>query len=235
MCNLMMLLVSIKLIAYKGGTQYIELVASNFMNSGKVMSASVTTNSKIDEFSKYKSTKNDIVFLGDSITAGGAWSEYFPSESCRNRGIGGDRTYHILNRLNAIVEGKPEKIFLLVGINDLIGKVADKEIISNYKKIIDDIKSKTPKTKLYIDSILPLNNGLLKETTISGITNNDIKNMNSQIEELCNQLSVQYIDCYNQFLDKQGNLKKELTNGGLHLNQEGYLVLSKYIEKVVAQ
>ena len=240
--NLIVLVIGIKLVAYKGGIKYIALVGENFLKSGKVVSASTTAIAKVDGFSKYTSTENDIIFLGDSITEGGAWNEYFPGISARNRGIGGDRTYHILNRLDQVALGKPKKIFLSVGINDLIGKVKDKEILDNYKQIINVVKLKTPETKLYIESILPINKETTKEilekkgTAVVSITNIDIKSMNAQINELCVRAGVQYINCYDQLLDSQGELKKELTSDGLHLNQDGYLVLSKVIgEYVTAQ
>ena len=220
---------------------YVILVADNFLKSGKVMSGSTSAVTKVEEFNKYISTKNDVIFLGDSITEGGSWNEYFPGISTRNRGIGGNRTYHILNRLDQIVVGKPKKIFLLIGINDLVGKVDNRETLNNYKQIIDTIRLKTPETKLYVESILPINKETTKEiyekkfiTTIS-INNSDIKSMNARIENLCTQTGVQYIECYNHLLDNAGELKNEFTDDGLHLNQDGFLALSEVIEKYVTE
>jgi len=61
----------------------------------------------------------DIIMLGDSITHEGLWQEYFPSRNIRNRGIGGDTTRDIRNRLDAIYPLRPQQLFLPIGGNDL--------------------------------------------------------------------------------------------------------------------
>lgn len=62
---------------------------------------------------------NSIVFLGDSLTFRTEWSELFPEEIVINRGIGRDTTAGVLKRLDHIIEAKPKKIFILIGVNDL--------------------------------------------------------------------------------------------------------------------
>ena len=74
----------------------------------------------IEEFKKQPLDFGDIVFLGNSITAGGKdWSERLNEPNIKNRGIGGDVTEGVLARLDELIYFKPRTVFLLIGINDL--------------------------------------------------------------------------------------------------------------------
>ena len=74
----------------------------------------------IEEFKEKPLNLNDIVFLGNSITAGGNdWSERLNIPNIKNRGIGGDTTDGVIARLDEIIYFKPKAVFLLIGINDL--------------------------------------------------------------------------------------------------------------------
>ena len=69
------------------------------------------------QFEHLEIQAGDVVFLGDSITEGGAWDELFPGVPVRNRGIGGDTTSGVLDRLDQITRGRPAKVFLKIGTN----------------------------------------------------------------------------------------------------------------------
>ena len=79
-------------------------------------------------FEVLPTSKKDIIFLGNSITNGGEWAELLGNPHVKNRGISGDRTDGVLDRLHVITKGKPAKIFLLIGINDLSGGRSIEEI-----------------------------------------------------------------------------------------------------------
>ena len=70
-------------------------------------------------FSKLPITSKDIVFIGNSITNGAEWSELFPEKKVKNRGISGDTPEGVYDRLDPVVKGKPAKIFILIGVNDI--------------------------------------------------------------------------------------------------------------------
>jgi len=74
---------------------------------------------KVGQFRSYPNSKKDIIFLGNSITAGAEWSELLQNQHARNRGISGDITFGVLERLDEVTEGKPAKVFILIGINDI--------------------------------------------------------------------------------------------------------------------
>ena len=81
---------------------------------------------------------NDIVFLGNSLTEGGKWNDYFAGTesklnkkggAIRNRGIIGDTAEGIADRLDEITKGAPKKIFLLCGVNDISHNLTVDEVV----------------------------------------------------------------------------------------------------------
>src|SRR5688572_32636998 len=92
--------------------------------------------SRLGFFKSYPNSKKDIIFLGNSITQGVDWAELLQNKNARNRGISGDITYGVLERLGEITEGKPTKVFILIGINDIQHNFPDTVIVNNYRRII---------------------------------------------------------------------------------------------------
>jgi len=184
-------------------------------------------------FDKLSSSKNTIYFLGDSLTDDCEWNELLSNNNIKNRGINGDSTQGVLNRLNQITLSKPQKIFIMIGINDLLGNIETNIILDNYQKIIKTIRIDSPKTKIYIESILPINFELDK--TKRPITNQDISDFNNKLKDFSDNSNIFYIDLYSKFLDSSNQLDKQYTIDGIHLNGNGYLIwkneVSKYINK----
>src|SRR5688572_18983268 len=87
-------------------------------------------------FKSYPNSKKDLIFLGNSITQGVDWAELLQNKNARNRGISGDISYGVLERLNEVTEGKPTKVFILIGINDIQHNFPDTVIVNNYRRII---------------------------------------------------------------------------------------------------
>lgn len=165
---------------------------------------------------------SDIIFLGNSITNGGEWAELFNNPNVKNRGISGDRTNGVYDRLDAILKGKPKKIFLLIGINDLNHGLTVDSILSTYAMIVEKIQHDSPKTKLYLQSVLPVTTHY---NMFSGHTAKaaQIPVLNAGIKKIAHRSGVTYIDIYTPFLDpKTGVLDTSLTNDGLHLMGAGY-------------
>lgn len=184
-------------------------------------------------FDKLSSSKNTIYFLGDSLTDDCEWNELLSNSNIKNRGINGDSTQGVLNRLNQITPSKPQKIFIMIGINDLLGNIETNIILDNYQKIIKTIRTDSLKTKIYIESILPINFELDK--TKRPITNQDISDFNNKLKDFSDNSNIFYIDLYSKFLDSSNQLDKQYTIDGIHLNGNGYLIwkneVSKYINK----
>lgn len=176
---------------------------------------------KLSMFEEMPDQKGEVVWLGDSITDGGEWSELFPKAVTLNRGISADNTFGILNRINEITKRKPQKVFILIGINDLARKIPDSVILANYTKIIDSITLQSPATKIYVQSILPTNNNF---TDFKNHQNKDanIANINKSLEALSQAKKAIYVNLHKHFTDSEGKLNKLFTNDGLHLTGKGY-------------
>ena len=120
--------------------------------------------------------------LGNSITDQAEWHEIFGSLDVKNRGIGGDDTDGILERLDEVVASKPAKIFLMIGTNDLAYGKGVEHVIGNYKTILDRIAASTPSTEVYVQSVLPTEDAIHVTRP-----NTDIIKINNQLQEICSE------------------------------------------------
>ena len=185
-------------------------------------------------FEVLPTSKSDIIFLGNSITNGGEWAELLRNPHAKNRGISGDTTQGVLDRLSTIPKGKPSKIFLLIGTNDLSrGKSVD-EVAKNVAKIVERVKRESPATKLYVQSVFPVNP---KFNKFLGHMNRqkDIAALNAKIKAVAARHGVTYIDVYKSLVIPSTDvMNPEYTNDGLHLLGKGYLkwvdVLKPYLK-----
>jgi hypothetical protein len=112
---------------------------------------------KRQTMSKLRVTPKDIVFLGNSITEGGNWAEFFGNANVRNRGIGGDRVEWIFDRVDYLIAAQPKKLFLMIGINDINGGRSSRQVIDDVKRLLEMWQKGSPKTSIYVQSILPQN------------------------------------------------------------------------------
>lgn len=178
-------------------------------------------------FEVLPTSKSDIIFLGNSITNGGEWAELLRNPHAKNRGISGDTTQGVLDRLSTITKGKPSKIFLLIGTNDLSrGKSID-EVAKNVEKIVERVKRESPATKLYVQSVFPVNP---KFNKFLGHMNRqkDIAALNAKIKAIAARHGVKYIDVYKSLVIPFTDvMNPEYTNDGLHLLGKGY---QKWVE-----
>ena len=171
-------------------------------------------------FEKLPVTSKDIVFLGNSITDGGEWNELLANPRVKNRGISGDRSSWMLDR----VGGQPRKLFLLIGTNDLAAGTPAAEVVANVRKIVERFQSESPRTKLYVQSVFPVNDSFKKYAAKHGRHDADIVAVNKGLQALCAEKGIVYIDLWTLLADKNGKLRADLTNDGLHLMGEGYIV-----------
>ncbi|MEO1429482.1 MAG: GDSL-type esterase/lipase family protein [Cyanobacteria bacterium J06632_19] len=231
--NILFLLFGILIISRKGGLFYVKNKISTI---GK---KNIQTDLNINSYYKHKKSQfeilpisNDyIVFLGDSITDEGEWVELLGNSNIVNRGISGDTTRRILNRLDAIVNTKPKQIFIMVGINDFMNeKKSIEEVLSQYKNILEELQAQIPQTQVFIQSVLPINNKL----TYIYEDNNKVIKLNSKLQKLAAEFNYQYIDVFSFLVDAENQLDARYTTDGLHLNGKAYLIWKDVVKKYVA-
>jgi lysophospholipase L1-like esterase len=179
---------------------------------------------------KLPNTEGEIIFAGDSLIAEGPWSEFY--SPIKNRGIGGETTVGLLDRLDEITESKPWKVFFLVGTNCLAADLPIAQVVRNYRKILERIRRESPQTQGHVISVLPVNQRL-KNGPVHD--NASIRDLNRRLRDLAGEFErVTFIDVFDALADANGDLRKDLTSDGLHLNNDGYLILGRLLQGHVA-
>lgn len=183
---------------------------------------------KVAQFRSYANAPTDIIFLGNSITAGTEWAELLGMPNVRNRGISSDISFGVLERLDEVTEGKPAKVFILIGINDISRNIPDSLILQNYRRIIARIKLESPATQIYFHTLLPVNNTF---TQFKNHYNKDehIQYVNTELKKIAAEEKIGLIDLHPNFLDADMRLDSRYTVDGLHLNAAGYQVWKKIL------
>jgi len=177
---------------------------------------------RLAEFKKQPIVKGKVIMLGNSITEGGNWKKLLKDSTVINRGISGDVTFGVINRLDDIIKRQPSKVFLLIGINDLSRKTPDEVILENLFSIVSKIRSGSPSTEIFVQSILPTN-----ETFKNFMPNfkgkaSSILTINTQLQRYADKMKFTYVDLYSKFLDANGLMDAKYATDGLHLNELGY-------------
>ncbi|HUE72197.1 MAG TPA: platelet-activating factor acetylhydrolase IB subunit [Pirellulaceae bacterium] len=173
----------------------------------------------------------DLIFIGDSITQGweGAgkkvWDEFYAKRNAVNLGIGGDRTQHVLWRLDhGNIDGiSPKLAVLMIGTNNS-GTNTSAQIAEGVKMIVEKLQAKLPKTKILILAIFPRGaDGSNKNRQVN-------EGANALIAKLADDKSVYYLDIGPHFLATDGTLSKDVMPDLLHLNEKSYRTWAESIE-----
>ena len=167
--------------------------------------------------------KKDIVMLGNSLTDGGEFNELLNNRHVKNRGIVGDIVQGLIDRIDPIIKGQPKKLFILTGVNDISHDVSADSIARAMEKLIVMVKQGSPRTKIYLQSLLPFNNDVREWKLLKG-RDHVVVEANALLEQVARRQGVTWINLYPLFVDDQGRLRADLTNDGLHLMGKGYLI-----------
>ncbi|GAB4399433.1 MAG: SGNH/GDSL hydrolase family protein [Microscillaceae bacterium] len=186
---------------------------------------------RVSVFRNLPMEKGAIVFLGASLIEGANWAELFQNPRVKNRGIGGNRTQDILNRVDTLLLAKPAKLFIQCGYNDLANGIPASEVLKNYATLLTKIRKATPQTLVYIIGLFPV----LYELNGMKVKNEDLLILNGQLKDLCQKNGVAFLDFFNplQGNDLTHELNPSYTNDGLHLNADGYTRLKALLERYV--
>lgn len=164
-----------------------------------------------------------IVFLGNSLTHGCEWHELLKMPNVVNRGINGDVVAGIKERVGSVVSGHPAKIFLMSGANDVSHDLTADSIATAIADLVDYIHAESPDTRIYLQSMLPINNSFGRYKLMAG-KEQVIRDINERLVKIAADRGITFINLYPAFCDEEGNLKREYTNDGLHLLGPAYLV-----------
>lgn len=175
-------------------------------------------------FKRLPERRGAVVFVGDSHVEQCEWQELVGGDSTRvlNRGISGDYVAGVLARLPEVLRHRPAKIYLLVGVNDLLFQTRPDEVAAQYRELVQRIRRESPDTELVLLGIPPVNNELRN----TRLDNTDIKTLNAHIAQIARDYALRYLDLYSRLTDANGNLSAKFTEDGVHLNGAGYLELT---------
>lgn len=167
------------------------------------------------QFEMLPERDTDIVFLGDSITARFEWQNYFTDLVVSNRGIDSDVCEGVYHRVDTVINQHPQKIFIMIGINDIRQAIPSEQTLDYYEKTILSLQKSLPQCKIYLQSVLPVN-------TSTNMDNTLVQALNEKIKELAAANSLTYIDLYSKVVTETNDFT--YTIDGVHPTGEGYQI-----------
>jgi lysophospholipase L1-like esterase len=165
------------------------------------------------------------VFLGDSLTAEGSWSEWFPDDNVVNLGVGGDTTEQVLERLQDVIDLAPETVIIMVGTNDLAWKRTVEQIVRGVESILWKLHQELPDARVIVQSVLPRGADYAER----------IKDVNIHLRQFAPTVKAEWVDLWPVFADDADELRSELSDDKLHLTADGYQMWVEQLRNHLAQ
>jgi lysophospholipase L1-like esterase len=174
----------------------------------------------------------DLLFMGDSITdnwrnrGGNVWAKFYRERHAANFGIGGDRTQHVLWRIeNGELDGiDPKVIVLMIGTNNS-GSDSSDQIAEGVEAIVGEMRTKCPKSKILLLAIFPRNRATDKPEQME-----KIHQVNERIAKLNDGKMITFLDINHVFLGPDGKVPADIMPDFLHPNEHGYQLWADAME-----
>ena len=168
-----------------------------------------------EENNQYADYEVDVAFLGDSLTDGCDLEKYYPQYKTANRGIGGETTIGLEERLQvSVYDLKPKVVVMLIGGNNL------DTMFSNYEDILQGLQSNLPQTKIVLVSLSAMGKDWAHKNLLAAYNN-------VKIRKLAESYGVEFVDIFSLLLDEKTNeIRAEYTTDGAHFTAKGYEVVT---------
>ncbi|MCF0188279.1 MAG: hypothetical protein HUK04_02135, partial [Bacteroidaceae bacterium] len=138
-------------------------------------------------------TNQSIVFVGNSITNMQPWAELFTAPNVINRGNSGGFSWEILSNIQSFITGRPAKIFIMIGTNDMnVAGYTPEGVAKNVRQAIKHIQKESPATEVYVESVMPSTNG--SRTVAKG------QELNSKLKAMAEEMGVHYVDYFDALM-----------------------------------
>ena len=179
----------------------------------------------------------DLIFIGDSITHGwegkgkAIWEKYYTKRNAVNLGIGGDRTEHVLWRLDNgnIKNINPKVAVVMIGTNNSgNGRNSAEEMIDGVTAVIEKLRTKLPKTEILLLDIFPRGQRINAQR-------GKILQVNQVLSRLDSRPHVTFLRIGQNFVSPDGSIAKDIMPDFLHLTPNGYEIWAKSIEPTLAR
>jgi len=188
-------------------------------------------NSRLALFRKAPAIQGKIMFLGDDVIERGNWRRMLKDSSIVQRGISGDNTFGVLNRLDEATRFKPSNVFVHVGANDLARGVPVARVMENLFALVGQLHARVPSAQVVLMGMLPVNSAMKNFPTLHA-RDEEIRELNSQLKKYKDVIKYTFVDVYTPLLDQQNALNATLTTDGVHLNPAGYQVLMDHLKNI---
>ena len=174
------------------------------------------------ENEQYADYEVDVAFLGDSLTDGYDLAKYYPQFKTANRGIGGDTTHGLEERLQvSVYDLKPKVAVMLIGANN------PETMFENYESILMGLQENLPDTKIVLVSMTSMSREWGRKNHLAAYNN-------VLIRKLADKYGFTFVDMYAPLLDlTTGQLRDSYTTDGGHLTHEGYVVFTETLTPVL--
>ena len=156
--------------------------------------------------------RSTTVFIGDSLTEGGSWQEWFPDIEAINLGVGGDTTEGLIERLGEVAEHDPDTVVLLIGTNDVANRRAVEQVVRNIETILVNLRQDLPDARILVQSVLPRGREYAEF----------VKEINRHVWQFAATVKAHYLDLWPVMAEEDGELNPAYTEDRLHLNEAGY-------------
>lgn len=177
-----------------------------------------------DENNEYADYEVDVAFIGDSLTDGYDLKEFYPQYTVVNRGISGDTTFGVENRLEtSLYDLKPKVVVMLIGVNNI------HTMFDNYENILISLRDNLPESEIVLISLTSMSKEWGKNNQLAAYNNVKIK-------LLAEKYGYKYVDLYSALLDVEtGEIRAEYTTDGGHLTPKGYQIYTQTLTPVLEE
>ncbi len=177
----------------------------------------------------------DLLMIGDSIThwwdtdGRKVWDKYYGHRNAVNLAISGDRTQHVLWRLeNGNIEDiSPKLAVIMIGTNN--HTFDHKETAADIEEIVELLRTKLPETKILRLAIFPRG-----DNDTDGARQVNMK-VNQQIAKLGDREMVEFLDINDTFFKEGRRMRRDMLPDGTHPNEKGYAAWAEAMEPMVAK
>ncbi len=164
-----------------------------------------------------------VVLLGDSITDFGEWAELLPERVVANRGVGGETSAELRERVARTIIS-PSAVSVLIGTNDLTGGTSVAEIVDNIDNILTAINRKAPGVPIILNAVMPRAAKYARE----------IRALNEWLHSLAQRHGVLFLDMWSELADASGEIQKQYSFDRLHLRADAYALWAERLEQLLS-
>jgi beta-glucosidase len=189
----------------------------------------------------------DLLMIGDSITHGWeksgkpVWDKYYANRNAVNMGFSGDKTEHVIWRLqNGEIENiNPKLAVVMIGTNNSAGDYTPEQIADGVKAVVCQLRTKLPNTKILILAIFPRGDSEQRKDKTKDASYNEQWKRNDDavriFKKIADNKMIYFLDINKKFLNKKGELPRDVMSDLLHPGEKGYDIWAKAMEPTIVK